>query len=544
MTVLAIRSAGVVYTKRWIVESILDTAGYLVSADLSKIRIIEPSVGHGAFFVEIVRRLILSAQDRGIDVVHLRDCVRGYDIDPASIEMTKEKALKVMLEIGVSKGHAVDLLDYWLKEEDWLLFEEEPADLVVGNPPYIRYDDIEPETYRIYKSRFSSFTGRCDIYVGFWEKALGLLVPGGQVLFICADRWMHNRYGKGLRYFVSSGRFSLDFVLKLHEVDAFESKVSAYPAIVQISAKEQGEVVLAQAEADFTECDFARIKKFLSGGLSHLQTSAVRAFRSSDWNYGSEFWPQGTPERLKLVNDMAEKFQPLQSGGTKLGIGIATGADKVFVVSNAFVEEDRLLPLAMAADTRNAELKWGGKHLVNPWNADGSLVNLDEYPQLRIYFEQNPQLKNRFVAKRNPMAWYRTIDKVSPNLLEAHKLLIREMSMRIEPVLDRGNLYPHHGVYWITSEDWDLEVLGGLLLSAICESFIEAFTVRMRGGTMRFQAQYLRKIRVPSPEGLDSKIKDELRAAFVSKDRDRATRAAIKAYRISAPEEYGLEQWA
>lgn len=98
--------------------------------------------------------------------------------------------------------------------------------------------------------------------------------------------------------------------------------------------------------------------------------------------------------------------------------------------------------------------------------------------------------------------------------MDTPKLLMRDMSRRIEPVLDPGGLYPHHNVYWITSEDWDLEVLGGLLLSEVCESFVEAFTVRMRGGTLQFQSQYLRTIAVPDPYTMDPDVAEDLTAAF------------------------------
>ena len=70
----------------------------------------------------------------------------------------------------------------------------------------------------------------------------------------------------------------------------------------------------------------------------------------------------------------------------------------------------------------------------------------------------------------------------------------------LDPVLDRGETYPHHNLYFIQSDEWDLEVLGGLLMSAVGQFFVESYGVRMRGGYWRFQAQYLRRIRVPESE--------------------------------------------
>ena len=68
--------------------------------------------------------------------------------------------------------------------------------------------------------------------------------------------------------------------------------------------------------------------------------------------------------------------------------------------------------------------------------------------------------------------------------------------------MDRGEGESHHNLYFIQSGEWDLEVLGGLLMSKVGQFFIESYGVRMRGGYLRFQAQYLRRIRVPAPKDL------------------------------------------
>ena len=123
----------------------------------------------------------------------------------------------------------------------------------------------------------------------------------------------------------------------------------------------------------------------------------------------------------------------------------------------------------------------------------------DVYPLFAYALERRPKIRQRYVAKKNPSKWYRTIDKVYPGLAERPKLLLQDMKTQITPVYEPGGLYPHHNLYYIVSDTWDLEVLGGLLLSRIAEAFITAYGVKMRGGTLRFQAQYLRKIAVPRP---------------------------------------------
>ncbi|RYG28334.1 SAM-dependent methyltransferase, partial [bacterium] len=165
------------------------------------------------------------------------------------------------------------------------------------------------------------------------------------------------------------------------------------------------------------------------------------------------------------------------------------------------------------------------------------LVDLARYPRLAAYLRQNETaLSERHIGKKNPSAWYRTIDRVNDALTARPKLYLPDFKGRIAPVLDRGETYPHHNLYFIASENWDLEVLGGLLLSDVAQFFIEAYGVRMRGGFLRFQAQYLRRIRVPVLMALSETRTAGLKAAFETHDVARANAIAAEIYQLT-PEE-------
>jgi adenine-specific DNA-methyltransferase len=180
---------------------------------------------------------------------------------------------------------------------------------------------------------------------------------------------------------------------------------------------------------------------------------------------------------------------------------------------------------------------WGGTYLVNPWEQSGALVDLDLYPRLAEYFNRHGRvLRNRHVAGKAADKWYRTIDKVDHTLVDRPKLLFPDLKMTTHPVLEPGGLYPHHNLYYVVSDKWDLRVLGGLLLSKVAEAFVAAYCVKMRGGTLRFQAQSLRRIRVPSPDTLTATDQAELASAFDRRDAVAATEIAIRLY--------GLEEHA
>jgi hypothetical protein len=540
---------GEVFTRRWVVETLLDLTGYDPGKDLGALRLVEPSIGSGAFLVPAVERLLDSAQRHGRPLDDLGDAIRAYDLQPQNVSRCQTLCATMLEVAGASSETATKLAHTWARQADFLL-DREPvrADIVIGNPPYIRIEDLPGDVSAAYRRAWPTMMGRADIYVGFFERSLGMLKPEGRIGFICADRWMRNQYGAALRKMVTCG-FAVDAVWTMHDVDAFEAKVSAYPAITVLRRGKQGPAVVADTTAEFGAASAAKLASWSVADQSSLEftASGVAAHRLPHWFPGGEMWPSGSPGRLALIEHLNDHFASLHDPftGTKVSIGVATGADEVYVVKDpTVVESDRLLPLSMVRDLVSGHFEWSGHYLVNPWAKDGSLVDLANFPRMEKYLlTAGPQLRDRYVAKKAPDAWHRTIDKVHEELLAKPKLLIQDMRTTINPVLEPGGHYPHHNLYYVVSDFWDMEVLGGLLLSRVAQAFIEAYGVRMRGDTLRFQSQYLKRIRVPDPDSLDESTREALRSAFRDRDAAAATMAAAIAYKIDLSQ-YDLEAGA
>jgi len=536
-----IRNYGEVFTRRWVVEVLLDLTGYTTDRDLSQLRLLEPSCGSGSFLGLAVERLIASAKAHGRGLGSLGDAIRAYDLQAEHVQVCRVLCRDLLVAAGESAPTASALAERWVRHADFLLtgllsgIEDSPADVVIGNPPYIRYDDLADDLAALYRSTWPTMRGRGDIYVGFIERALRVLAPGGKVGFICADRWMRNQYGADLRKLVGD-RYAVEHVWTMHDVDAFEAEVSAYPAITVLGNHLQGPAVVADTTAAFGASGASALEHAVRDkAFSEFSGIGVTAHMLPHWFGGGELWPTGSPARLALIENLNDRFAPLDdpATATKVSIGVATGADRVYITKDPSVAEpDRILPLAMARDLTSGTFEWQGNYLVNPWADDGSLVPLASYPKMAAYLSGHPVLKERFVAKKAPGSWHRTIDKVDAKLTGRPKLLLQDMKTTIHPVLEPGGYYPHHNLYYIVSDTWDMEVLGGLLLSRIAQAFIEAYCVRMRGGTLRFQAHYLKRIRVPDPSSLPTGAAEQLRAAFRTRDVGAATEAAAKVYGI------------
>lgn len=528
------REHGAVFTKAWVVDLMLDLCDYRANKDLALITLLEPSCGDGAFLLRIVERLSRSLRVHGRMLADARNAIRAYDLQLGNVQVARSRITELLGAEGWSG--AEEVAEHWIRHADYLLAADEVEfDLVIGNPPYIRAQDISEARRNTYIGLWGTMTMGTDIFVGFIEKGLRSLKPEGSLCFIVADRWQHNAYGRKLRKLVSD-RFSMDVMLEMHGVDAFAAPVSAYPAITRIRRGTQGRVYHASAETTFDQAAAARLLSWSEkDGATSIQDLHFSACVLPDWFRTEEVWPSGSPEVLAFLETMAEHFHPLEdpATGTKVGIGIASGADDVFIIDDADrVERDRLLPLITSADINTGHSRWQGRYLVNPWQENGQLVDLASFPRLKDYFEGNTSLlKKRHIAQKRPERWYATIDKVHSGLRTRPKLVLQDMSSAISPVLDTDH-YPHHNLYWITSTVWDLEVLGGLLLSEVAELFVRAYGVKMRNGTMRFQSQYLRMIRLPAPSSLPAALQEKLRTAFRDRDRNMATQAALAAYQL------------
>lgn len=525
---------GVVLTKPHIVQLILDLAKYTPKRNLTKLRLLEPSCGEGAFLIESVRRLLASAKRHRVPVTKLADSIRAYDIDDVSVARTKAAVFALLVESGADRVTAEVVISQWIHRADFLLTTiDGHFDVVVGNPPYVRIEQLDTHLQAIYRGRFETIFDRADLYVAFIERSLELLSATGRLSFICADRWTMNRYGAPLRSLIAR-EYGVRVYVDLHQASPFESDVIAYPSIFVFERAKPDHVVFAKLkDGSADECAaLAAHVDDLSVVSSH---DGVHLFRYERWFENDDPWVLGSPEQLAALRELEDRFATLEADGqTRVGIGVATGADEVFIVSEETtpqIELDRLVPLVMRSDIHEGRIEWSGRYVINTFKPNGGGVDLATYPKLSAYFSaHDAAVRRRHVSQRSNGFWFRTIDRVYPELVRKPKLLIPDIAGSNEVAYDDGKYHPHHNLYFVTSEIWDLEVLGGLLSSKVALFFVWSYAVKMRGGYLRFQAQYLRRIRVPDPASLSLAFRNKIQAAFRARDFKKLDSLALQAY--------------
>jgi len=536
-------SRGAVFTRREVVEFILDLVGYTEDQALHNKRLLEPSFGAGDFLLPAIERLLRAwkAARSGVPALKaLGSAIQAVELHHDSYTATFGAVVSLLEREGVDAASASGLASAWLKQGDFLLATlDGPFDFIVGNPPYVRQELIPLPLLAEYRSRFQAMYDRADLYVPFIERSLGVLGEGGCVSFICADRWMKNRYGGPLRSLVSE-RFHLKIYVDMVDTPAFHSDVVAYPAITVISREPQGPTRVASRPAIDRGALVALAEQLRASTLAKTSVNVRELARVTD---GAEPWLLESSDQMALIRRLERDFPLLEDTGCKVGIGVATGADKAFIgnLEDLDVEPDRKLPLATTKDIMSGEVRWRGQGVINPFADSGKLVDLARYPRLKRYLEaRRDVISGRHCAQKAPENWYRTIDRIWPSLAKRQKLLIPDIKGEAHIVFEGGELYPHHNLYFVTSECWDLRALQAVLLSAITRLFISTYSTKMRGGFMRFQAQYLRRLRVPQWADVPEALRAALIEAAVLRDLHACNRAVFELFKLSEEERSSL----
>jgi len=545
------QARGAVYTRPELVALMLDLAGYLPEQDLSGTRLLEPCFGAGVFLLQAVRRRLDAyfafggTSGRAVD--DLRDAVLAAEIHGASTATTRQHLLTLLRSYGLTSVQAEALSGQWLRQDDFLLMDV-PGSFshVLGNPPYLRSEEISPALLGAYRQRYRTVADRADLFVPFFERGLDLLRPGGKLCFVCSDRWLRNVYGRLLRRKVDAG-FHLAAHLDLGGTPVFDSAVTAYPAVTLLVRDAPAAFAPLPARVTFLRrpapLDLSTLAEApgrvdlvgaLHGTGPHPDVIGVPVAVQ-----GEDPWLLDLGPSLLVLRGIEARFPSLSHAGVRVGIGLATGLDAVFTGPlDAFeIEADRLLPLVMAADVRSGTLRWSGLGAVNPYGDDGRLVSLSAYPRLAAYLQSfSDAVRGRDAARRSPASWYRTQSRPLPGLLGTPKLLMPDLNARVAVAYDAGGFYPHHNVYHLTSRTWPLRALQTVLRSTVTLLFMRGYAVTMRGGTLRTQAGTLRRLRLPAWRDLPVPLRRTLISLAESPDLGAVDHAAAQVYGLTPAE--------
>lgn len=295
-------------------------------------RLLEPSCGDGVFLAGLARRGMLPADS----------AVTAFEIDPAEAA----KARRAATALPGSEIHTGDFLG-WSVER----FSGPPLfDAVVGNPPFIRYQYLEPAAQevaaRVFRTFGLPFTRHANAWVPFVIASLALLRPGGRLAMVLPAELLHVLHAQPLRTFLAA-RCSRVLVLDPQEL-WFQGTLQG--AVLVLAETRNGPGTLSSSGTSGAPADGVAVVSTRDEAL--LRQEPDELFRSAVYTNGptltGKWMPALLSRRERELLDEASRRPTVHCLGNlaEVDIGIVTGANKFFLVPDAVVERHGLAPWA------------------------------------------------------------------------------------------------------------------------------------------------------------------------------------------------------
>lgn len=433
------KKSGSERTPKEIIKYMLDMLGYDKSVSTKK-SIIDPACGTGTFVKQIMERFIGGLEeDADLYQLLLEDkLVQAYDTKPSNVFVTKIVIITSLLKAGVVND--IEFVKILVKKlpiycQDFLTASDN-ADYIVGNPPYIRLQNLTMEAREHIKNNFTSSTGRFDIFTCFIEHGDKLLKQNGRLCLITSDKYLTANYGVGIRrYLVETGH-----VRKI--IDLFDTKffgAAVLPAIILCensdtksplveyigikTSEKKGKQKCCNATELFEYIEkIGTSKEYVEYGddidcctFEISKGHSKLPMEGKTWNLSSD-----NESQIKMRMER-EKLCCLQDI-LDVCVGIKTTADTVFVkpMTEDFIkkykfEDEVVYPLIQSFDVERWSIKWGenkrDRYILYPHKEEKGIMKayrLEEIPNAANYLLGNSEiLKGRkYLTESKTREWY------------------------------------------------------------------------------------------------------------------------------------------
>lgn len=411
--------------------------------EITERKIIDPACGTGTFIAKIVQRFIdaLAKAEKLYEVKEklLKDrLIQAYDTKPSNVYVTKIVLLSILIRNDVihDTEDIIELLhNLPILCEDFLTVTEK-TDYVVGNPPYIRLQNLSDRYREFIKSRFVSATGRFDIYTCFIENSDKILNENGRMCLITSDKYLTANYGIGIRRYLSQ----TGHVRKI--IDLYDTKffgAAVLPAIIMcenstlINSNVKYIGIKCTSQKPQYDCQnavelFQHIENKTMGNKSIVRYGGKECIffevTCSDMKIPEEgkTWNFSSISENNIKNKMDEKKSCTLGDIFDVCVGIKTTADIVFVkpMTKKFIkerefEEEVIYPLIQSFDIDRWSVTWGNhpkdRYILYPHKEEQggmSAIPLEEIPKAKKYLEEcSDTLKKRtYLTGAKNREWY------------------------------------------------------------------------------------------------------------------------------------------
>lgn len=386
-------------------------------------------------------------------------------------------------------------------------------DIVIGNPPYIKIQNIENEQAEMLKRRYLTATGKFDMYVLFVEKAFELLNRKGISSYIQPHRFLNVGYGKGLREFLVKNK-GLDKFISFGINQVFDT-ATTYTGIFFYSRNNENIHYAFVESKDFSKLEFS-IKEW--GELdkswsfaSQQQNSIIVKINNQKEKLLDVF--EGIYQGLITLGD--DKF--IMEGYIKEGLFVGYSNE---ISKEVVLEADIMKPVLKGENIRRYKQPQNTLYIIYPhWiNEKGKTEPIPEeifqqkYPKAYEYMLQfkDELIDKKIKYKTNPKFWYSLHRAREKSIFETDKIITPQLQNYCNFAYDTKSMYPDAGGYMLIIKDKykkDILYYYGVLNSSLFYHFIKKTSTVFNNNYFYFKTAYIEPFIFPTVVSEEEKNK-------------------------------------
>ena len=567
------KEQGIYYTPSYIVDYIVkNTVGEYIKnhtpEEIRKVRILDPACGSGSFLIRAYKELenywlhnsdfaqttFDSEEFYSKKVEILKNNIFGVDLDPKAVEIaqlnlllqiSERKQRLPILQNNIKVGNSLiddpSISDKAFKWEEQFpeIMKEGGFDIIIGNPPYVRIQNLDEKEIEYFNRTFKSAFKNYDIYLLFVEKSLKLYKGDGLIGFIMPSKFVNADYGLGLRNLISETK-SLYKLLDFKDIQIFGDATN-YTCILFLKNSKNEDFYYLFPKSKNT---------FTLQAVSNIETFQEYKLPIPEPNHS---WVLSENKVSELVKKLTDNNLTLGDVSKNIFQGLTTSADSIYFVkviseteetariqnladNQEFTLEKALLKkLLKGKDIRKWFVEWKGYYVLNPYlTKDGkaSLIPLSEikegYPLTYEYFKHyESQLKARENnILENDKNWHQYIYRTNLEKFEQPKIITQVLSASNTFAIDnRGEYYfvggGNAGGYGIVLKeeykDYYFYILA-LLNSKVLEFYLKNISTPFRGGYFSYGKRFIEQLPIVSLRDINASEVVELSRILVEKN--------------------------
>ncbi|EHE6430879.1 N-6 DNA methylase [Campylobacter coli] len=389
-------------------------------------------------------------------------------------------------------------------------------DLIIGNPPYIRQEEIK-ELKNTLSKNYKVYKGTADIYTYFYELGFNVLKENGILSFITSNKYTRAGYGEALREFLLKNTCILKYI-DLNGIKVFDSATvdTSILCFEKSKSKDNKFKYLALSNEILKTCAYniGLYKDFAEFSQNSL---SKESFTFSDENTSA------LKAKIERIGTPLKEWQ-----GLNIYRGILTGYNEAFIITTEKrneilanckdeAEKERTAKLIRkmlrGRDIKRYSYEWAGLWVIGTFPS--LKIDIEQYPALKQYLSQFlPRIEQsgeKGCRKKTSNKWFETQDNIAYyEEFEKEKIVYPETTQGAYFVYDNKGIFLEKTAFFIVCEN--LKYLLGLLSSNLITYYYKNFSQGCKLGTKGYQynKHALENLPIPKINSKNQNIVDEL----------------------------------